>query len=399
MDLMRSLSFKNESKILMLVIDGLGGIPDPVSGLTELETANKPNLDLLARKSICGFSTPVLPGITPGSAPGHLGLFGYNPLSYLIGRGVLEAVGIDMEVKPGDVAARGNFCTVNSTGVITDRRAGRLSNEEAAKLCHELDGQTYDGIEIAVRPVREHRFVVLLHSDKSLGPAVSDTDPQRTGTCPLAAAPVSAQAERTALAVNRFIERAAETLSTNATANMVLLRGFSGIPDIPSMQSIYKLNAAAIASYPMYRGLARLVGMEILPTGLTVDDEIKTLEDAFAAYDFIFLHVKGADSAGEDGDFERKVRVIEEVDRYLPRILSLKPDVLVIAGDHSTPAVLKGHSWHPVPLLIHGQYCRPDNTLSFSEKSCIAGGLGIIPATSIMPLAMANALKLDKYGA
>ncbi|MDD5486995.1 MAG: phosphoglycerate mutase, partial [Dehalococcoidales bacterium] len=152
-------------------------------------------------------------------------------------------------------------------------------------------------------------------------------------------------------------------------------------------------------SYPMYRGLARLVGMEILPTGLTVDDEIKTLEDAFATYDFIFLHVKGADSAGEDGDFERKVRVIEEVDRYLPRILSLKPDVLVIAGDHSTPAVLKGHSWHPVPLLIHGQYCRPDNTLSFSEKSCIAGGLGIIPATSIMPLAMANALKLDKYGA
>jgi 2,3-bisphosphoglycerate-independent phosphoglycerate mutase len=396
---MRMLSVTNNRKIVMLVIDGLGGIPHPDTGRTELETANKPNLDALVRKSVCGFSVPVLPGITPGSAPGHLGLFGYDPLSFVIGRGVLEAVGIDMEVKSGDVAARGNFCSIDSSGLITDRRAGRISNEKAAELCEKLNGQTYEGIEIIVRPVREHRLVVLMRSDDPLNADITDTDPQQTDVPPLAPMSSSPQTERTIRAVNYFTCRAQEILAKESPANMIILRGFSSMPDIPSIKSIYKLNAAAVASYPMYRGLARLVGMEILSTGLTIGEEIKTLEDTFNEYDFFFVHIKGADSAGEDGDFERKVKVIEEVDLYLPQILRLKPDVLVIAGDHSTPAVLKGHSWHPVPLLLHGPYAGLDNTLSFSERSCLVGGLGTIPATSIMPLAMANALKLGKFGA
>ncbi|MDD5605064.1 MAG: 2,3-bisphosphoglycerate-independent phosphoglycerate mutase [Dehalococcoidales bacterium] len=397
--MIRSLSLQNDKKIVLLVIDGLGGVPDPDSGRTELETAEKPNLDSLARKSVCGFSIPVLPGITPGSAPGHLSLFGYDPLSYVIGRGILEAVGIDMDVRQGDVAARGNFCTVNPGGLITDRRAGRIESQQAADLCKALDGQIIDGIEFIVRPVREHRFVVLMRSNETLSDEVKDTDPQQVGVAPLAAFVTSLRAERTARAVNQFITSATKILAGQKAANMILLRGFSSMPNIPTMQSIYQLQPASVASYPMYRGLARLVGMDVLSTGLTLADEIKTLEEAFASHDFFFLHVKGADSAGEDGDFQRKVRVIEEVDRYLPRILALKPDVLVIAGDHSTPAMLKGHSWHPVPLLLHAEYCRPDNTLSFSEASCLAGGLGTIPATSIMPLAMANAEKLGKYGA
>jgi phosphoglycerate kinase len=398
-ELMHSLSLRNDKKIVMLVIDGLGGVPLPDSGKTELESADTPNLDSLARKSICGFSTPVLPGITPGSAPGHLGLFGYDPLSYVIGRGVLEAVGIDMEVLPGDVAARGNFCTVDKDGLITDRRAGRIESEKAADLCKLLDRQVFEGIEFLIRPVREHRLVVLMRSSQPLSDGVRDTDPQRTGVNPLAAVPASPQAEKTARAVNQFIARSSEILANYSPANMILLRGFSSIPDIPSMGSIYQLNPAAIAGYPMYRGLARLVGMEVLATGPALSDEINVLENTFNRHDFFFLHVKGADSAGEDGDFEHKVRVIEEVDRFLPRLLALKPDVLVVAGDHSTPAVLKGHSWHPVPLLLYAPFCRPDNTLSFSETSCLAGGLGTIPATSIMPLAMANAQKLGKYGA
>ncbi|MDD2251394.1 MAG: 2,3-bisphosphoglycerate-independent phosphoglycerate mutase [Dehalococcoidales bacterium] len=398
-ELISSLSLRNDKKIVMLVIDGLGGVPHSDSGRTELETADTPNMDALARKSICGFSVPVLPGITPGSAPGHLGLFGYDPLSYLIGRGVLEAVGIDMEVCHGDVAARGNFCTVDKHGLITDRRAGRIDSQQAADLCRLLDGQTFEGVEFVVRPVREHRLVVLMRSSISLSDQVKDTDPQQTGVAPLSAVADCPQAEKTSVAINRFIEKASGVLADKTPANMILLRGFSSIPSIPSMQSIYQLNPVAIAAYPMYRGLARLVGMEVLPTGLSLGEEITTLENAFGGHDFFFLHVKGADSAGEDADFERKVSVIEEVDRFIPRILALKPDVLVIAGDHSTPAVIGGHSWHPVPLLLHSSYCRPDNTLSFSETSCLSGGLGTIPATSIMPLAMANAQKLGKYGA
>jgi 2,3-bisphosphoglycerate-independent phosphoglycerate mutase len=397
-DLIKPIARESPSRIVLLVIDGLGGLPLPETGKTELETAKTPKLDRLAAEGICGLSEPVSPGITPGSAPGHLALFGYDPVRYNIGRGVLEAVGVDLPVGPEDVVARGNFCTVDVKGLVTDRRAGRISNEKCAELCRLLDGQVIDGVEVLVSPVREHRFVAIFRG-KDLSEEVSDSDPQQVGVSPLPVTASGPEAEKTASVANRFIAGAKESLTEHVPANMVLLRGFSRQPGFPSMNEIYKLKAAAIAGYPMYRGLARLVGMDVLETEKGAVNKIKTLVKHYNDYDFFFLHIKGTDSAGEDGDFNRKVSVIEEVDGVLGGLTVLQPDVIVVTGDHSTPALLKGHSWHPVPLLIYSKWCRPDAVREFSESACVQGGLGRIPATRIMSLAMANALKLNKFGA
>jgi len=398
LDLIKSISISSPSKIVLLVIDGLGGLPRPETGRTELETAKTPNLDKLAAEGICGLSDPIGPGITPGSAPGHLALFGYDPVSYNMGRGVLEAVGVDFDLQPGDVAARGNFCAVDKSGLVTDRRAGRISTEKCAELCRLLDGKVIDGVEIIIRPVKEHRFIAVFRGDR-LSEKVGDSDPQQTGVAPLAISALNPEAGRMADIGNKFVAQARIALAEHSPANMVLLRGFSKRPHLPSMSEIYKLKPAAIAGYPMYRGLARLAGMEVLETGAGIEDEFKTLTRNYKDYDFFFLHVKATDSAGEDGDFDRKVAVIEEVDSLLPEITGLQPDVIVVTGDHSTPALLKGHSWHPVPLLLSSRWCRTDKMSEFSESACILGGLGRIPATQIMPLAMANALKLKKFGA
>lgn len=398
LDLIKQVSINSPTKIVLLVIDGLGGLPHPDTGKTELETANTPNLDSLVSKGICGLTDPVGPGITSGSTPGHLALFGYDPVKYEIGRGVVEAIGIDFELKPKDIAARGNFCTVDSSGLVTDRRAGRISTEKCTELCRLLEGIKIEGIKLFVLPVREHRFAVIFRGE-GLAPEVSDSDPQRLGVVPKAVKAQRATARRTADIANEFISKAKINLSGHHPANMVLLRGFSRRPDIPTMGEIYKLKPAAIASYPMYRGLARLVGMELLETGAAVTEEFATLKKNYAGYDFFFIHVKGADSAGEDGDFDRKVKIIEEVDKALPALVSLEPDVIVVTGDHSTPALLKGHSWHPVPVLLYSKYCRTDRVREFSEQAAISGGLGRLPATQVMPLAMANALKLIKFGA
>jgi 2,3-bisphosphoglycerate-independent phosphoglycerate mutase len=386
------------SKIVLLVIDGLGGLPDPVTGKTELETACTPNLDRLAAAGNCGFTQPVGPGITPGSAPGHLSLFGYDPIKYAIGRGVLEALGIDLDLEPGDIAARGNFCSTDSRGLITDRRAGRISSEKSAQLCRLLDGQVIEGASVIVRPVKEHRFVLVVRG-LSLDYRVTDTDPQHLGVSPNPARPLAPEASRTAGIINKFIERAKIILTEHHPANMLLLRGFSAQPDFPAFNNVYKLMPAAIASYPMYRGLAKVVGMTILPTGPRLNDEITTMAKFFNEFNFFFLHVKGADAAGEDGDFIRKVKVIEEVDNIIPEILNLEPDVLLVAGDHSTPAVMKAHSWHNVPCIVFSALNRPDRLNKFGETTCRMGSLGVIPATSLMPLALAHAQKLTKYGA
>jgi len=398
LDLIREISRTSPAKIILLVIDGLGGLPHPETGKTELETASTPNLDRLAVKSVCGLIDPVSSGITPGSAPAHLALFGYDPINCNVGRGVLETMGIDFDLEPGDVAARGNFCTVDKASLITDRRAGRISTEKCAELCQLLDGLAIDNVKIFVRPVRDHRFVVVFRG-KNLISDVSDSDPQQTGVPPGSVTAFCPEADRLAGIANQFIGRARTTLAGLRPANMVLLRGFSTQPCLPTMGEIYKLKAAAIASYPMYRGLAKLVGMTVLSTGTTIEDEIKTLKQNYADYDFFYLHVKGADAAGEDGDFDRKVKVIEQVDNAFPGLTSLKPDVIVVTGDHSTPATLKGHSWHPVPILLYSKWCRPDGVDEFSESACLRGGLGRFPATQVMPLAMANALKLTKFGA
>lgn len=398
LDLIKEISRPSPTKIVLLVIDGLGGLPDPETGKTELETANIPNLNQLAGKGICGLTDPVGVGITPGSAPGHLSLFGYDPVTCNIGRGILEAVGIDFELQPGDVAARGNFSTVDDKGLLTDRRAGRISTEKCAELCQLLNDGVIEGVKIIIRPVREHRFVVVFRGD-GLVADVSESDPQQTGVAPKFIIALSPEAEKLAGVANQFVAQAQATLSGHHPANMILLRGFSRYPHLPSMGDIYKLKPAAIAVYPMYRGLAKLVGMAALKTGNTLEDEFVTLKKHYAEYDFFFMHVKGTDSAGEDGDFARKVRVLEQIDSALPELTGLEPDVIVVTGDHSTPAVLKEHSWHPVPLLLSSRWCRPDKVKKFSETDCLSGGIGRLSATQVMPLAMANALKLTKFGA
>ena len=398
LELIKNIARPSPSKIVLLAIDGLGGLPNPETSKTELETANTPNLDQLATKGICGLIDPVSPGVTPGSAPGHLALFGYNPVTLNIGRGILEAIGIDFDLQPGDVAARGNFCTVSETGLITDRRAGRISTEKSSELCQLLDGLVINDTKLLICPVREHRFVAVFRGG-DLSPDVSDSDPQQIGVAPKVVTALNPEAAKIASVANKFIARAKTALAEHYPANMVLLRGFSQHPHLPTMGEIYKLKPAAIASYPMYRGLAKLVGMKVLETGTNIEDEITTLRCNYANYDFFFLHIKGADAAGEDGDFDQKVKVIEQIDSTLTELISLEPDVIVVTGDHSTPALLKGHSWHPVPVLLYSKWCRSDRVSEFSEASCVFGGLGRFPGTQIMPLAMANALKLAKFGA
>jgi 2,3-bisphosphoglycerate-independent phosphoglycerate mutase len=395
---MKKLSRTSPSKIVFLIMDGLGGLPHPKTGKTELESARKPSLNRIARDSLCGLIDTVSPGITPGSAPGHLAIFGYDPVKYNIGRGVVEALGIDLALKPDDIAARGNFCTVDAEGIITDRRAGRLSTEKNTELCRALNKIAINGAEISVLPVKEHRFVLILRGE-ALSPELADSDPQQAGLAPKKVEALSPQAQRTAEIANEFLSQARSLLRGETPANMVLLRGFSRRPDIPHIPEIYKLKPAAIATYPMYRGLARLVGMQVLPGGENITEQLNSLHHYYADYDFFFVHFKTTDARGEDGDFWAKVQAIEELDNALPGLLSLDPEVLIITGDHSTPATLAMHSWHPVPFMLKSKWCRPDNVAEFSERACLAGGMGRFPATEIMPLAMANALKLDKFGA
>jgi 2,3-bisphosphoglycerate-independent phosphoglycerate mutase len=398
LELLRDLAQPNTTKIVLCSLDGLGGLPRPESGKSELETARLPNLHALAARSACGLLRHVGPGITPGSGPGHLGLFGYDPLQHPVGRGVLEALGIDFPLKPGDVAARGNFCTVDTKGRITDRRAGRISTDLCVKLCEQLRAIAVDGVEIVIEPVKEHRFVLVLRGQDLTG-RLSETDPQALGKPPQLVRALEPAGERTAAFVNQFVERARVLLKDAAPANMVLLRGFDTQPDLPLFPEIYSLRAGAIAAYPMYRGLARLVGMDVLETGPTFVDEIATLRGQWTAHDFFFLHYKDTDKAGEDGDFDAKVAALERFDTSLPAIQALEPDVLAVSGDHSTPSVLAAHGWQPVPALVSSRYCGADHTSRFTERDCAGGALGIMPAQELMPILMANAMRLAKYGA
>jgi 2,3-bisphosphoglycerate-independent phosphoglycerate mutase len=396
--LLHDLAQPNTTKIILCSLDGLGGLPRPRTGKSELETARLPNLHALAARSACGLLRHVGPGITPGSGPGHLGLFGYDPLQHPVGRGVLEALGIDFHLKPGDVAARGNFCTVDAQGRITDRRAGRITTDVCVRLSERLREITVGGAEIVIEPVKEHRFVLVLRGE-GLSGRVSETDPQALGAPPLRARALEPAAERTAAAVNEFVERARPLLRDAAPANMVLLRGFDRQPDIPLFPGTFRLRAAAVAAYPMYRGLARLVGMEVLETGPTFADEIATLKRHWDNFDFFFLHYKDTDKAGEDGDFDAKVAALERFDARLPDILALGPDVLAVSGDHSTPSILAAHGWQPVPVLVSSAYCGADHVSRFTERDCAGGALGLLPAQDLMPLLMANSLRLAKYGA
>ncbi|MCH8045196.1 MAG: 2,3-bisphosphoglycerate-independent phosphoglycerate mutase [Planctomycetes bacterium] len=397
-DLTRSLHVKNDSKIVMLVADGLGGLPLEPGGLTELETANTPNLDALARRGVSGGSIPVTLGISPGSGPGHLGLFGYDPLKYVIGRGALEATGIGIELAEGDVAVRCNFCTIDGEGNITDRRAGRIPTDQSAPLAERLRQVQIPEIEIVVEPVKEHRFVVVFRG-VGLEGEVADTDPQATGVPPLEPVPRDPDSSRTAEVAHEFIQQARQLLAGEARANCLTMRGFSGKPALPSYKEVYGLRAAAVAVYPMYKGLARLVGMDIVGGAKTLDEQMDVLAANWNDYDFFFLHYKYTDSTGEDGNFDAKVARIEDFDAAIPRVLELNPTVTIVTGDHSTPAKMSAHSWHPVPTLLVADSCRTDGCEAFGERDAVHGGLGQFKAKHLMTLALAHAGRLGKYGA
>jgi len=398
--LLRGLVIPGSSKIVFLILDGLGGIQVEEKGGTELQVARTPNLDKLAEISSCGLLEPISPGITPGSGPSHFALFGYDPFQYNIGRGILEATGIDFPLTERDVVARINFATVDREGRVIDRRAGRISTETNQRICQKLQQalQRTRGIEVIVEPVKEHRAVLVLRGD-GLSGEVEDTDPEREGVLPLEPKPLAKEAEGTAALVREFLLQARKILSDEPRANMVLLRGFAKHSRYPSMEERYGLKALAIAAYPMYRGISRLVGMTVADKVGTLEEEFQALADHFEKFDFFYLHVKQTDSRGEDGDFDGKVAVIEAVDRLLPQATGLKPDVLVITGDHATPAKMASHSWHPLPLILHSQYCLIDPVKKFDEVSCIGGVLGRMPSIDLMPLVLAHAGRLTKFGA
>ena len=398
LDVIAPLVVENSTKIVLLSLDGLGGLPHPDTGKSEMETARLPNLDGLAARAACGLIRHVAPGITPGSGPGHLGLFGYDPLFYQVGRGVLEAMGIEFDLRPGDVAARGNFCTVDDRGLITDRRAGRISTDLCVRLTDKLRTITVPGVQLFVEPVKDYRFVLALRGP-NLGGRLSETDPQALGKPPLPVRALEPEARPAADAVNAFVTQARRILADERPANMVLLRGFDQLPELPRFPEVFRLRAAAVAAYPMYRGLARVVGMETLKTGAGFADEVVTLRQHWDSYDFFFLHYKDTDKAGEDGDFAAKVDALERLDAFIPEILSLGPDVMIVTGDHASPSIMGAHGWQPVPLLIAGRYSGADPVTRFSERACAAGTLGIIPAQHLMPLVLANALRLTKFGA
>lgn len=397
-DLTRRLQKPADSKIVLYVADGLGGLPLQPGGRTELETANTPNLDSLAQRGVLGMSIPVLPGIAPGSGPGHLGLFGYDPLKYDIGRGVLEALGIDFALTDRDVAVRGNFVTVDAAGNISDRRAGRVSSEIAAKLCEKLDQIVIPGVEVFVRHVKEYRLVIVIRGD-GLGGNVNDTDPQRTGVPPLKPQGADPASQKTAAVLAEFMRQAAEVLKDDQPANLLTMRGIAKMPPIPKFQEVYGTRAAAIAVYPMYRGLARLVDMDILDAGHSLADQMACLEANWSKYDFFFIHFKYTDSTGEDGNFEAKVKRTEEFDSGIPRIMGLQPDVLIVTGDHSTPSKMKSHSGHPVPTMLVADNARFDGSRQFGESACRVGELGMFEAKYLMLQALAHAGRLEKYGA
>ena len=397
--LLRDIYVSTPSRIVMLVVDGLGGLPHPKTGRSELETASLPNIDSTAGESALGLTIPVMPGVTPGSGPGHLSLFGYDPLRYVIGRGALEAMGVDgVDFQEGDVVARGNFCTVDANGLLVDRRAGRIPTPLSTPLCDQLDSIEVDSLDIRVYPVKDYRFVLRMRGN-DLSDNLTEMDPQRAGVAPLNVRALTLEARATADAANEFVRQARHKLIDEELANMVMLRGFSGMPHLPSMAHAYQLNPAAIAAYPMYRGLATILGMQVLATGETFNDEVATLEKRWDDHDFFFIHYKPADAAGEDGDFDEKVRVLEKLDAFIPRIMDLKPDVFLIVGDHSTPSIMANHSWHPVPFLLKSPWTRAQGPPSFNERSCALGVMGTIRAVELMSLALAHAGKISKFGA
>ncbi len=400
LSILQDIVKEGDTKIVLLILDGLGGLP--LKGKTALEVAHTPNLDRLASLNSVGLIDPIFPGITPGSGPAHLSLFGYDPIKYQIGRGILEALGVGMEVEKGDLTARGNFCVVNNE-MVTDRRAGRISTDINRKLVLKLNEEIkeIDGVKITFTSGKEHRFVIRFRGD-GLSEQVTDTDPHITNRGILKSTSTidDEAAQKTAIIINRLTEEASRVLKgLDEPPNGILLRGISGYPEIPQFPEIYRLKALSIATYPMYRGLTQLLGMDVVTNVHSNEEEIGIYEQSYNDYDYFYIHIKKVDSYGEDGNFDSKVKEIEEVDRLVPRIMKLSPDVFAVTGDHSTPATYKAHSWHPVPLLIRSNWTRISGVSGFSESECAKGDIGRIPALYLTSLLLAHSERLDKFGA
>ncbi len=400
MDLIESLAVKSEQKILLVVLDGLGGLPR--NGKTELESASTPNLDALAAKSSLGLLTPIEVGITPGSGVAVLSLLGYDPLPYRIGRGLLDALGVQLDVGAGDLCCHANFATTGPDGRIVDRRAGRISTARSEQLCAQLQAAIpqIGDVAVTVRIVRGHHFVVVFRGP-GLSDLVSGSDPMSNHVMPTKVEALDLPGWRSAQLVNEFLRAASSVLRAEPGANSVLLRGFGQILGVLSMSERFKLKSACVAAYPMQRGLAKLVGMDVLETGQTWQSELQTLREHQSEYDFFFLHFKETDEAGEDGRFEAKQELLEQFDEdILPQLLALKFDVLCITGDHSTPATMAGHSWHSVPVLLNSPYVRPQLVIEeFGERACGRGDIGHVHSCHLMGLLLAHAGKLRRYGA
>lgn len=400
-EIWESLVSGRGGKIVYLILDGLGGLPDSSRGGTELQVSRTPNLDEIARESSCGLLEIVGPGITPGSGPGHLALFGYDPLQYSIGRGVLSALGIDFDLQEGDVAARVNFATIDKNGRVTDRRAGRIATDLNEKLCAKIreNIQLHFEGEYFFKTASEHRAVLILRGS-DLGGEIEDTDPQATGVPPFGVQAKSEKSKKTAKLVSNFIQQVKQLLANEKPANMVLMRGFEKYRPLPALAYRFGLQGVCVADYPMYRGVSRLLKMDVVPPPGGLKERFQALQNCYGnEYDFYFLHVKKSDSTGEDADFDAKVRLLEEVDRLVPQVTALNPDVLVVTGDHSTPASMGSHSWHPVPVMIRAKFARVDPVDRFDEYACARGMLGLRPGTHLMGLALAHAGRLQKYGA
>ena len=405
-EIIKDIKLVNQNKIVLCVLDGLGGLP--INGETELEAAKTPNLNELSINSSCGLHIPISQGITPGSGAAHLSLFGYDPIRNKIGRGVLEALGLGIELTDNDLAIRGNFASVeykDGIPIVRDRRAGRISTDENKRIVSKINKNldNIEGVKVNLTSGMEHRFSLVLSFPDPIpggGDSILDTDPQLEGEKPLTPTATSEDAKPYAEYVAKFINQVSKIIEDEVKANYILLRGFAKQPNLPGYKEIYGLNAACIATYPMYRGVSKLAGMSVLDVfDTSIGAEINTLKHNFMNYDFFYIHIKNTDSYGEDGNFSGKVSVIEEFDRYVPDIIDLNPSVFVVTGDHSTPSLMKSHSWHPVPFLLYSKYNRSGLHNEFNECECRKGDLGIFKATDAMALMLAHSLRLQKYGA
>ena len=386
------------TKIVLVLIDGLGGVRTDERG-SELHAARTPNMDRLALEGSSGLHTVIAPGVTSGSGAGHLAVFGYDPLVYELGRGALSAAGVGFPLKPGDVAARVNFCTLDANGNIADRRAGRLSTDDNSRLCVKILAwlQPPEDVEVFLETEREHRALLVLRGE-GLSPHLLDTDPQVTGLPPKPPTATGPEGADTAAYLSDILAQVAVVLE-DEKANFLLLRGFDTLRELPLFPARYSLRAQGVAIYPMYTGIARILGMDVTTVVGGVPEELEALKAAWAEHDFFYFHHKKADSAGEDGDFDRKVAAIEEIDAVIPDIVSLNPDVICVTGDHATPSQLRSHSWHPVPFVLWGPRVGVDGVEVFDEEAGLTGGYGSILGKELMGLMLAGAGRLIKYGA